>query len=116
MKEWLNVNHVNNHIKITVNMAHITRTTKIAGREYVTYSDGRTEERTSSNTCSCNNKKLSVNKPNPPEQQEKLFPATLADGSKNPELNTQRKAKEDDPRSGDGKEMLTPCGIELEDK
>ena len=95
-------------------MAHVTQITRIAGKEYHTYSDDRTEERTSSNTCKCNNKKLSTNKP--VEQQEKLFPPTLADGSKNPELNTQRKAKEDDPRSGDGKEMLTPCGIELEDK
>ena len=93
-------------------MSHITRTTKIAGKEYVTYSDGRTEERSS--TCGCHNKTLSTNKPNPPEQQEKLFPATLADGSKNPELNTQREDSKDDPRSGDGKEMLTPCGIELE--
>lgn len=94
-------------------MNHITKVTKIAGREYVTYANGRTEERGTS-TCSCNNKKLSVNKPNPPEQQEKLFPATLADGEKNSELDTNRKGDKDDPRSGDGKEMLTPCGIELE--
>ena len=95
-------------------MNHITKVTKIAGREYVTYSDGKIEERTSSNTCSCNNKKLSVNKPNPPEQQEKLFPATLADGKKNSELDTNRKGDKDDPRSGDGKEMLAPMDIELE--
>ena len=92
-------------------MSHITRTTKIAGKEYVTYSDGRTEERVS-NPCGCNNKKLSTNKP--VEQTEKLFPPTLADGEKNPELNTQREDSKDDLRSGDGKEMLPPMGIELE--
>ena len=92
-------------------MSHITRTTKIAGKEYVTYSDGRTEERTSS-TCKCN-KKLSTNKP--VEQQEKLFPATLANGEKNPELNTSRKdSDKDGPRDSEGKEMLPPMGIELE--
>ena len=105
--------HVNNHIKITVNMAHVTQITRIAGKEYHTYSDGRTEERGSS-TCSCNNKKLSVNKPNPPEQQEKLFPATLADGEKNSELDTNRKGDKDDPRDSEGREMPAPMGIELE--
>ena len=96
-------------------MSHITRTTKIAGKEYVTYSDGRTEERVS-NTCGCHSKTLSTNKPNPPrEQTEKLMPATLANGEKNPELNTSRKdSDKDGPRDSEGKEMLPPMGIELE--